>query len=79
MVGNRREAAVAAMAEARALSTRHNFLLEWCRVNSQALVLPPLFAEIFDIPKVEEGQSACLAPVPQATPAQADSTRMLNV
>lgn len=40
--------------ELRALGTRHANLLDWFRRNWPKLRLPPLFAEIFDIPKCEE-------------------------
>ncbi|XP_044020178.1 ecdysone-induced protein 78C-like [Aphidius gifuensis] len=40
--------------ELRALGLRHANLLEWFRRNWIKLKLPPLFAEIFDIPKCEE-------------------------
>ena len=40
--------------ELRALGARHANLLDWFRRNWKKLKLPPLFAEIFDIPKCEE-------------------------
>lgn len=40
--------------ELRALGLRHANLLDWFRRNWMKLKLPPLFAEIFDIPKCEE-------------------------
>lgn len=40
--------------ELRALGARHVNLLDWFRRNWTKLKLPPLFAEIFDIPKCEE-------------------------
>jgi len=40
--------------ELRALGARHANLLDWFRRNWTKLKLPPLFAEIFDIPKCEE-------------------------
>ncbi|XP_034946550.1 ecdysone-induced protein 78C isoform X2 [Chelonus insularis] len=40
--------------ELRALGSRHANLLDWFRRNWTKLKLPPLFAEIFDIPKCEE-------------------------
>ncbi|KAJ8673084.1 hypothetical protein QAD02_004345, partial [Eretmocerus hayati] len=40
--------------ELKALGSRHANLLEWFRRNWTKLKLPPLFAEIFDIPKCEE-------------------------
>lgn len=40
--------------ELRALGLRHANLLDWFRRNWTKLKLPPLFAEIFDIPKCEE-------------------------
>lgn len=42
----------------RNIGTRHNELLYWCRNNWQRLVLPDLFAEIFDIPKSEEDEAS---------------------
>ncbi|XP_046608258.1 ecdysone-induced protein 78C isoform X1 [Neodiprion virginianus] len=40
--------------ELRTLGSRHANLLDWFRRNWPKLRLPPLFAEIFDIPKCEE-------------------------
>ncbi|XP_031778754.1 ecdysone-induced protein 78C isoform X2 [Nasonia vitripennis] len=40
--------------ELKALGVRHANLLDWFRRNWTKLKLPPLFAEIFDIPKCEE-------------------------
>lgn len=40
--------------ELRALGARHCAHLEWLRANWAAIRLPPLFAEIFDIPKSED-------------------------
>lgn len=40
--------------ELRNLGTKHSSHLDWFRSNWQLLRLPPLFAEIFDIPKCEE-------------------------
>jgi len=40
--------------ELRTLGIRHANLLDWFRRNWTKLKLPPLFAEIFDIPKCEE-------------------------
>jgi nuclear receptor subfamily 1 group D protein 3 len=40
--------------ELRTLGIRHASLLDWFRRNWTKLKLPPLFAEIFDIPKCEE-------------------------
>ena len=40
--------------ELRALGVQHANLLDWFRRNWTKLKLPPLFAEIFDIPKCEE-------------------------
>ncbi|XP_023290352.1 ecdysone-induced protein 78C [Orussus abietinus] len=42
------------ISELRALGVRHASLLDWFRRNWTKLKLPPLFAEIFDIPKCEE-------------------------
>lgn len=40
--------------ELRELGTKHCNHLEWLRTNWTLVRLPPLFAEIFDIPKSEE-------------------------
>ena len=40
--------------ELKSLGARHANLLDWFRRNWTKLKLPPLFAEIFDIPKCEE-------------------------
>lgn len=40
--------------ELKTLGIRHANLLDWFRRNWTKLKLPPLFAEIFDIPKCEE-------------------------
>lgn len=40
--------------ELRALGAKHLTHLDWFRLNWDKLRLPPLFAEIFDIPKCEE-------------------------
>ncbi|KAB0795715.1 hypothetical protein PPYR_09776 [Photinus pyralis] len=40
--------------ELRNLGTKHTSHLDWFRVNWTKLTLPPLFAEIFDIPKCED-------------------------
>ena len=40
--------------ELKALGARHATLLDWFRRNWSKIKLPPLFAEIFDIPKCEE-------------------------
>ncbi|XP_066147808.1 ecdysone-induced protein 78C isoform X4 [Euwallacea fornicatus] len=40
--------------ELRNLGLKHNNHLDWFRENWQKLVLPPLFAEIFDVPKSED-------------------------
>ncbi|KAJ8937886.1 hypothetical protein NQ318_021709 [Aromia moschata] len=40
--------------ELRNLGARHTAHLDWFRVNWTKLTLPPLFAEIFDIPKSED-------------------------
>ncbi|XP_075228918.1 ecdysone-induced protein 78C-like [Lycorma delicatula] len=40
--------------ELRNLGAKHSVHLEWFRHNWEKLRLPPLFAEIFDIPKCEE-------------------------
>lgn len=36
------------------MSAKHSAHLEWFRKNWSRLTLPPLFAEIFDIPKSED-------------------------
>lgn len=40
--------------ELRNLGAKHTAHLDWFRVNWTKLTLPPLFAEIFDIPKSED-------------------------
>lgn len=40
--------------ELRSLGVKHSEHLQWFRLNWAKLKLPPLFAEIFDIPKCEE-------------------------
>lgn len=40
--------------ELRSLGAKHAEHLDWFRANWPRLQLPPLFAEIFDIPKLEE-------------------------
>ncbi|XP_014261640.1 ecdysone-induced protein 78C isoform X2 [Cimex lectularius] len=45
---------LAKLPELRALGAKHALMLEWFRLNWDKLRLPPLFAEIFDIPKSEE-------------------------
>ncbi|XP_066904465.1 ecdysone-induced protein 78C isoform X2 [Halyomorpha halys] len=40
--------------ELRVLGAKHALMLDWFRLNWEKLRLPPLFAEIFDIPKCEE-------------------------
>ncbi|KAL8614276.1 hypothetical protein ACOMHN_007614 [Nucella lapillus] len=45
--------------ELRTLGTQHNEMLRWYRSKWQKVTLPPLFAEIYDIPKsLEDAQSA---------------------
>ncbi|XP_026475355.1 ecdysone-induced protein 78C-like [Ctenocephalides felis] len=44
----------AKLPELRVLGSRHNSHLDWFRGNWTNLRLPPLFAEIFDIPKCED-------------------------
>ncbi|XP_077301657.1 ecdysone-induced protein 78C [Arctopsyche grandis] len=44
----------ALLSELRAVGSRHSLLLDWFRANWVTLTLPPLFAEIFDIPKGDE-------------------------
>lgn len=57
--GNSRMASMIAAAQAaRAIGKRHYELLGWCRENWTRLDLPPLFSEVFDIPKSEEDPSA---------------------
>uniref|UniRef100_A0A2H1VAM1 SFRICE_024111 n=1 Tax=Spodoptera frugiperda TaxID=7108 RepID=A0A2H1VAM1_SPOFR len=63
----RYEAFAAARNEVRQLGFRHNVLLAWPREHWQRLLLPPLFSEIFDIPKRDEdanGDSAATSPGP---------------
>lgn len=40
--------------ELKELGIKHSNHLDWLRTNWTAVRLPPLFAEIFDIPKCEE-------------------------
>lgn len=40
--------------ELRSLGAKHFSHLDWLRMNWTKLRLPPLFAEIFDIPKTED-------------------------
>lgn len=47
-------ALVAKIPELRAISARHCLHLEWLRQNWANLRLPPLFAELFDIPKSDD-------------------------
>lgn len=44
----------AKIAELRALGAMHVANLEWLRANWTRVQLPPLFAEIFDIPKTDD-------------------------
>lgn len=44
----------AKLPELRGLGSRHNAHLDWFRGNWTNLRLPPLFAEIFDIPKCDD-------------------------
>ncbi|KAH9643532.1 hypothetical protein HF086_016739, partial [Spodoptera exigua] len=75
----RYEAFAAARNEVRLLGTRHNVLLGWPREHWPRLLLPPLFSEIFDIPKQDEdangdpaassspaGTEAAAGPVPKS-------------
>ncbi|CAH1396609.1 unnamed protein product [Nezara viridula] len=45
---------LAKLPELRVLGAKHALMLDWFRLNWDKLRLPPLFAEIFDIPKCEE-------------------------
>ena len=45
---------MANISELRSLGTKHADHLQWFRANWTRLKLPPLFAEIFDIPKSED-------------------------
>ncbi|RZF47127.1 hypothetical protein LSTR_LSTR005205 [Laodelphax striatellus] len=45
---------LAKLPELRSLGSKHSVHLDWFRLNWSKLRLPPLFAEIFDIPKCEE-------------------------
>ncbi|CAH2985643.1 unnamed protein product [Chilo suppressalis] len=56
-VSGRLEAFVSAAAEVRALGARHHELLGWCRNQWPRLLLPALFSEIFDIPKLEDDEN----------------------
>lgn len=40
--------------ELRTLGSQHNELLRWYRAQWHRVELPPLFAEIYDIPKTAE-------------------------
>jgi nuclear receptor subfamily 1 group D protein 3 len=40
--------------ELKNLGAKHSAHLDWFRLNWTKLRLPPLFAEVFDIPKCEE-------------------------
>lgn len=40
--------------ELRMLGSKHGEQLNWLKVHWQQIRLPPLYAEIFDIPKVED-------------------------
>ncbi|KAI8430507.1 hypothetical protein MSG28_000755 [Choristoneura fumiferana] len=51
-------AMAAATRDVQTLGRRHLELLAWCRDHWPRLVLPALFAEIFDIPKGEEDDAA---------------------
>ena len=42
------------LAELKSIGIKHCHHLQWFRSNWTRLKLPPLFAEIFDIPKCEE-------------------------
>ena len=43
--------------ELRTIGANHNGLLEYYRLHWASLRLPPLFAEIYDIPKNEETEA----------------------
>ncbi|GAV00164.1 hypothetical protein RvY_11051 [Ramazzottius varieornatus] len=59
--------------ELRALNARHNDKLHWYRLQSKYLTtLPPLFAEIFDIPKTEEEFQVFLAASSDLWPVKAE-------
>lgn len=51
---NLAQAVLSKLPELRTIGARHVSYLEWFRLNWHMLKLPPLFAEIFDIPKCEE-------------------------
>ncbi|CAG4983914.1 unnamed protein product [Parnassius apollo] len=53
-VGGRADAFSAAARSVRALGARHHELLAWPRAHWPRLALPALFAEVFDIPKVDD-------------------------
>jgi nuclear receptor subfamily 1 group D protein 3 len=42
------------LTELRTVGTKHNEVLGWYRMNWRRVKLPPLYAEIYDIPKSEE-------------------------
>ncbi|CAH2036170.1 unnamed protein product, partial [Iphiclides podalirius] len=63
-VAGRLEAFATAARTARALGSRHHELLAWPRAHWPRLVLPALFAEIFDIPKGEDDAEAPPARAP---------------
>ncbi|XP_050429016.1 ecdysone-induced protein 78C isoform X1 [Adelges cooleyi] len=51
---NLAQSVLSKLPELRTIGRRHVAYLEWFRSNWHMLKLPPLFAEIFDIPKCEE-------------------------
>ncbi|XP_050521854.1 ecdysone-induced protein 78C isoform X1 [Daktulosphaira vitifoliae] len=51
---NLAQSVLSKLPELRTIGRRHVAYLEWFRLNWHMLKLPPLFAEIFDIPKCEE-------------------------
>ncbi|KAL4717435.1 hypothetical protein ACJJTC_000584 [Scirpophaga incertulas] len=69
----RLEAFTAAAVEVRTLGHRHHELLGWCRKNWSHLVLPALFAEIFDIPKGDD-PPAFPAATEEPTPSTSGQT-----
>lgn len=53
-IGGDSPSVLAKLPELRVVGAKHALILDWFRLNWDKLRLPPLFAEIFDIPKCEE-------------------------
>jgi nuclear receptor subfamily 1 group D protein 3 len=63
--------------ELRTLGAKHTDQLSWFRKNWHCLHLPPLFAEIYDVPKLETDPEAMQAQqVQQQQPSAASSTSL---